>query len=84
VRVDRRARGNGGGGGERRRSWRQPSRLRHGSPTPIHTPTPQTHNNTALKRKGKGSDVSEEQMDSVVRAHNSECFYSGVAVLAAP
>lgn len=26
----------------------------------------------ALRRKGKGSDVSEEQMTDVVRAHNGE------------
>jgi hypothetical protein len=26
----------------------------------------------ALKRKGKGDDVAEEQMEAVVRAHNSE------------
>lgn len=26
----------------------------------------------ALKRKGKGEDVTEEHMDSVVRAHNSK------------
>jgi hypothetical protein len=26
----------------------------------------------ALRRKGKGDDVAEEQMDAVVRAHNGE------------
>lgn len=26
----------------------------------------------ALKRKGKGDDVAEQQMDAVVRAHNGE------------
>jgi hypothetical protein len=31
----------------------------------------------ALKRKGKGDDVSEQQMDAVVRAHNGERSFWG-------
>lgn len=31
---------------------------------------------TALKRKGKGSDVEEADMDAVVHAHNSKCHLS--------
>jgi hypothetical protein len=31
-----------------------------------------SHDCAALRRKGKGDDVSEQQMDAVVRAHNGE------------
>ena len=30
----------------------------------------------AIKRKGKGSDVEEADMDAVVHAHNSKCLAS--------
>jgi cytochrome c heme-lyase len=35
------------------------------------TPLPPRRMRAALKRKGKGSDVAEDDMDSVVHAHNS-------------
>ena len=36
----------------------------------------------ALKRKGKGDDVTEEDMGAVVHAHNSACcFFSAKCTL---